>query len=354
MPTRRDCIAPALFLLICGVPTILDACATHEPAAAPPAPVAQSAPGAQSAPAVAENPFGELQQRIAHGLIERSPSASPSDLHARDAAGDALAHFADLQDALGDNILWGGFDPAQGYDPARCKLTAFNPFVWSKLYLSTFMFSEPVTVKADGPRTILEVGARFRSGLDAGDYPYPFWHSAKKWQAYLDTRAVVLVFEDNIIVAGYRKVEPDPGRAPANRKWDGHWQWEDAAGHPQPRVSLYTYLFSPKNPHVASLDKAYRALASRFRAQECLTCHSPDNTAQVSKLYMLNFPNQALTGRHELLSVLSKDSMPPLDDSTGRGAGLHDESTRASLYELARVFAAEGDAALAFEHTQGR
>jgi hypothetical protein len=291
-----------------------------------------------------------LPDRIARGLMEKSPAADPSDAHARDDAGERLARFTELQDAIGEQILWGGFDPSKSYDPAEFKLSAFNSFVWSKLYLSTFMFTGPYFVHEEGPRTVLEVGARFRDRLDPGDFPYPFWHSAKKWQDYIDTQAVVLVFEGDHLVAGYRKVEHAADQPPMDKPWDGRWHWDDASGEPQPRASLYTYLLSPENPHLHSLDKAYRDLEARFRAQDCLTCHSPDNTAKVSKLYMLNYPNQALAGRHVLLSVLAKDSMPPLDPDTGHAAGLHDEAARAELQRLAAVFEAEGDAALSYEH----
>jgi hypothetical protein len=295
-------------------------------------------------------PPSSLQDRIAKELAAASPMADPSDMHARDLAGDNLSRIADLQRAIGEQILWGGYDEKLGFDIPQYKITAFNGFVWAKLYLSTYMFPGPYEIQKEGARTILEVRAKFRDGLDPGDYPYPFWHSPKKWQGYLDTQAVIFLFEGDHLIAGFRKAIHDPAEPLAQKPWDGRWHWENAAGQAEPRVSLYTYLLSPQNPHGASLDQAYRELEGRFRAHECLTCHSPDNVARSAKLFMLNYPNQALAGRHELMTVLAKDAMPPLDADTGRSAGLHDEDARQELLRLARKFEAEGDAALEYEH----
>lgn len=332
---------------------------TQAPAQAPksesPAPQAKSesaAPAAVVAPeAKAKNP---LHERLARGLAEASPMTDGKDPKARDLAGEKLGAFADLQKAIGQQILWGGFDPKLGYDPANHKLTAFDSVVWSKVYLSTFMFTGEHRVKQEGPRTILEVDAKFRDALDAGDYPYPFWHSAKKWQAYLDTQALALVFEGDRLVACYRKLYDDPSRPKVTREWDGRWQWTDEKGVEQPRAALYSYLLSKGNPHVGTLDKAYRELEEKFRAQDCLSCHSPDNTAKASQLFLLNYPNQALSGRHELLTVFSKDTMPPTDQKKGTKAGLHDDATRGELFRLAKAFQAAGDAALEYEYTHAK
>jgi hypothetical protein len=301
----------------------------------------------------AHAPADSLQDRIAHGLLQASPPSDPSDLIARDTAADRLAHFVDLQNAIGEQILWGGYEDRLGYDPSVYKLTAFNAFVWAKLYLSTFMFSGPYEVRQEGKRTVLEISVKFRGGLDAGDYPYPFWHSAKKWQAYLDARALLLVFEGDQLVAALRKSVRDPALPLAEKAWDKRWHWEDAQGHPEPRVALYQYLLSPGNPNTARLETSYRKLEQRFRAHECLSCHSPDNPARPSKLFMLNYPNQALSGRHELLKVLNDDTMPPLDPNGDRKPGLHDDGARTELLRLAEDFATAGDAALSYERAHG-
>lgn len=301
-----------------------------------------------------KEPQASLPECIAEGLIARSPVGDPADAKARDIAGEKLAQFELLQNSIDDYILWGGFVPAQGYDPTKSKLTAFNGFVWAKLYLSTFMFTGPYTVSQDGPRTVLEVPVKFRADLDSGDYPYPFWHSAKKWQGYLDAKSVAFVFEKDRLIASFRKPVRDPQQPLAQRPWDGRWSWDDNDAHAQPHVALYSYLLSKDNPHTQTLEKAYRELEQGFRKQECLACHSPDNTALAAKLFMLNYPNQALAGRHELITVLDKNTMPPLDEKTGRVAGMHDDKARADLRSLAKAFEREGDAALEYERGRAR
>lgn len=315
-------------------------CTTHPP-------IEPVSPAPSQAAIVA--PYSSVQERIALAIAEASPPADPADRHARDAAGDRLARCKELIDAAGESLVWGGFNEKQGYDPAASKLTIFNSRVWAKLYLSTFMFPGPHEVRQEGQYTVLEMEAKFRDGLDAGDYPYPFWHSAKKWQGYLDVRRIAFVFDGDLLIAAYRQPVHDPAQPMANRSWDGKWQWTGPSGESEPRASLYKYLLSPENPHTAQLETAYRNLEERCRAQACMSCHAPDNTAQSAKLYMLNYPNQALVARHELVKVLKEDKMPPLDITTGKPAGLHDDAVRTELLRLAEVFEKEADAALKFE-----
>src|SRR5690606_31477737 len=113
-------------------------------------------------------------------------------------------------------------------------------------------------------------------------------------------------------------------------------------GASEPRVALFTYLFSPDNPLVPKLDQDFRALEEKFRDTTCLDCHSPDNSYEMPRLTLLTYPNQALGDRHYLVSVLEDDAMPPL-------IGMKDDALRHELLDLAREFAQTGDEALAFE-----
>jgi hypothetical protein len=288
-----------------------------------------------------------LQDRIARGLLQASPPADPADPRARDAAGERLATLGELLGATGERILWGGFDPKKGYNPQAYRLTEFSPLVWAKLYLSTFTFAGAYEVRREGSFTVLELDARFRDGLDSGDYPYPFWHSEKKWQAYASTSALILVFDQDHLVAAYRKASPDASPRPG-RKWDGRWRWTDAHGE-QPRVALFTYLLSPDNPSLAKLDRAYRDLEEGFRHNNCAGCHAPDDLAHANPLVLLNFPNQALVARHSLVETLRRNKMPPQNHDTGALSGIVDEAVRRQLVTLAEQFEREADAALAFE-----
>lgn len=300
---------------------------------------------------------------IARELIAASPVADDSDAAARDAAAARLGECKALLGATGDLVLWGGFHPAQGYDPEayvldqfdpltpRYQLTELNPLVWTRLYLSTYMFPGPYEVRREGGVTVLDVEARFRKGMDAGEYPYPFWHSPNKWTAYVNTERVYFIFKHGRLIGGMRKSPPDASVPLAKKRWDGRWHWTDASGEPQPRVALYSYIFSKDNPYVAGLDASYRALESDLRAHVCTDCHAPNNMGHMNDLLLLNFPNQALAARDSILEVIDENRMPPGSKLAGEHAGIADPADRARLRELAKAFVDQADAAFEFEKT---
>lgn len=293
-----------------------------------------------------------LPKRVATELVKASPLADPADAKARDRASEALARCQSFRMHVGERILWGGCDPEKGFDPKTYSLTKFDPVVWLKLYASTIMFTGESDVRQEGPLTILELKARFRSGLDPGDYPYPFWHTPKKWQAYLDLTSLALVFREDTIVAAYR-IAPNKasgvGVAADMPSWDGKWRWTDAKGEEQPRVALFSYVFSPDNPHREAVDQSYRRLEAKFRSQNCTACHAPDNKGKAKSLLLLNYPNQSLAARHSLVEVLKKNEMPPEDTTAKHAAGIADEAVRGELVGLAEAFVKQADAAIAFE-----
>lgn len=290
-----------------------------------------------------------LQERIAGQLAKASPLADPGDAKARDLAAIRLVECRDFLTAVGDRLLWGGCEPVKGYDPKTYSLTEFDPPVWLKLYASTMMFTGEYEVKPSGPFSVLELKAKFRSRLDPGDYPYPFWHSPKKWQAYLDLASLCVVFREDKIVAVYRVANSDPSKPPADRPWDGKWQWQDASGNQQPRVALFTYMFGADNPHRAGVDESYRQLEKQFRTHDCTACHAPDNAGKAKAVLLLNYPNQSLLARRTLLRTLESNDMPPEDTTRNKSAGIADHAQRAELIQLAKNFVKEADAAVAFE-----
>ncbi len=296
----------------------------------------------------AVSPTPSLEERIAGEILRASPPAGPADASARDKAAEQLSHIQELLDAAGERILWGPFSPERGYEPKTNPLTEFIPFVWAKIYLSTFTFSPPYALRREGRFTVVEIPARFRDGLESGDYPYPFWHSAKKWESYAGTRALLFVFEHDTLVAAYRRSALDSEHV-APRDWDSRWRWTDAEGRERPRVALFTYLLSSNNPWLSRLDGAYRALEVEFRGHTCVSCHSPDNPGKANPLLLLGFPNQALVARHTLVETLRGNKMPPADPKAAHGAGLADEDVRQRLLALAQQFEQDADAALAFE-----
>lgn len=301
-----------------------------------------------------------LADRIAKQLVAASPVAAPDDIQARDAAADKLATLKDLINSAQGRILWGGFNPKQGYDPHNYRLTElsnddfyqlteFVPQVWAKLYLSTFMFPGPYQIRKEGKYTVLEIDTQFRADMPPGEYPYPFWHSPNKWTAYVKVEKLLLIFEPGKLVAAMRK-SPDPQSIKQIRKsWDTKWVWTDDKGEPQPRVALYSYLFSKDNPHVEGLEKTFRTLESTFRAQNCMTCHEPDNRGRINDLLLLNYPNQALIMRRSLVTVLESNQMPPGNAIAHEPTGVQDKKVLAELLDLARSFEKQADDAFAFE-----
>lgn len=293
-----------------------------------------------------------LPERIADELAAASPLTAPNDSAARDAAAVRLTGCREFRAAAGEKVIWGGFDPAKGYDPKAYLLTEFEPLVWLKVYASTLMFTGEREVRKEGPFTLLELKAKFRSQLDPGDYPYPFWHNAKKWQGYVNLASVVFVFQGDQIVAAYRIAKADPVTPVAERPFDGQWHWTDANGMAQPRVSLFSYLFAADNPHGAAVDETYRKFEAKFRAQNCQECHGPENKGKSKELYMMVYPNQSLIGRHRLVKILQENKMPPEDLEKHHPAGIEDRTTRSELIGLAQAFARQADAAMAFESSR--
>jgi len=278
---------------------------------------------------------------LAAQLISLCPLAAPNDASAHERCADGLTRFDAFRDLIADPILWGGQPAglALGQVPEQATLTNLNPRVWRRLYLSTLMFESPARVEDAGRYRALRVPARFRNGLDAGDYPYPFWHAEKKWTSYEQATSIVFLFEGRRLVSAVRSEQTDPSRPHSARTWDGTWTWSDGQ---EPHVTLFRSLFSPTNPFVSALDESYRTLAVGLREQTCTACHSPNNTAMAKPLDILNYPNQSLSGRHRIVTMLATNQMPP-------DVGIADAALRAALLERARAFAELGDRALAFE-----
>jgi hypothetical protein len=245
-----------------------------------------------------------------------------------------------LREHMAEPFLWGPQSAPESYAFEDGRTTRFNPLAWRKMYLSLEMFTGEYRVERDSGRTILKAKTRFRSGLDPGQYPYPFWHSTAKWDSYELARETLFVIEGDRVVGALRSAEQDPSRPRVARTFDGDWKaGADAEGHP---VVLYRRLFSPSNPYVAPLERAFRAFEAESRPYNCAGCHRPDNAAGQAQLEMLCYPNQALASRHTVVRAIEERRMPP-------PSGIADDEERRRLLQLARTFEATAEAALAFE-----
>jgi heme-binding protein len=299
---------------------------------------------------IASEDAPDLPEKIAAAIVEACPLADPKDSKARDACGDQLAQSEILKTRMREPFIWGGQKRAGDYDLEHFASNRFNPLAWRKMYLSLFMFDKDYRVERIGDQTIIHLAAHFRGQLDGGEYPYPFWHSDKKWDAYNYATEVILVYQEGKLRGAFRSAVTDKSRPKVAKKWDHKWHWfTPGANHEgdqaEPRVTLYSSLFASQNPHVKELDSAYRKLALGFNHFKCFECHTPANQAKMNMLEFFNFPNQALTGRNQIITVLEENSMPPID-------GIENPRDRQTLLELARDFKRIADEALKFENEQ--
>ena len=279
---------------------------------------------------------GSAADGVAQEIVKSCPAGKPDDLGERDECGKKLAESTILRDALVNPFLWGGQLADGEYDISKSKTTRLNSLVYRRMYLSTFMFSGTYTVQTHNGKTVIHLPATFRYALDVGEYPYPFWHRQTKWESYEKTTEVLLFVEGQSVIGGLRSAVEDPNRPVKDHQWDKKWTWVDSGGKPQPRVSLYAYLFPTLD--VSEVDEAYRNLESRLRPYRCLSCHSPDNISNQNPLELFNYPNQAISARHRLVNALETTQMPP-------GEEIPEEELQ-EIIALARKFEAAGDKVL--------
>ncbi len=301
----------------------------------------------------------QLADKLGAELSTACPLSDPGDERARSDCAQKLTELGLLRDQMSDPFLWGQQEDG-GTPQLGDSVTRFAPLVYRRLYLSTYMFPKEFTVDEAGGRTFLHVAAKFRSKLDMGSYPYPFWHRAGKWLAYQKARELIFVIEKGRVLGAVRSFAGTEGRftTPAElpdvvHEWGGQWQWT-LGGEEYPKAVLYSWLLSKDNPHREGLEEAFRDLEFEMRQTSCFMCHSPDNASLMKQLELFSYPNQALTGRHRIVSSLENNTMPFADSIRGIAAGYHgdDEPKRQKLLDLAKKFAALGDDAMRFEGEQ--
>jgi hypothetical protein len=194
----------------------------------------------------------------------------------------------------------------------------------------------------------MHIPVTFRGAMSTGAYPYPFWHSEKKWNAYNYATTIHFVIQNGTVIGALRGTDQDTTRPKVAHSWDGLWQWKQN-GVQMPYVSMYDYLLTKGNPHANDLSDAYRALELRMRQNACQACHAPDDQGKSDQLEFFVYPNQALAGRHDLVAQLEQNAMPPEDNTLKLPAGIRDPAERDALLKLARDFERAGDQALAWE-----
>jgi hypothetical protein len=291
-------------------------------------------------------------------LVAICPVAEPADQVAFDGCRRALFHDSLLHRRLSTILLWGRPNPKPGELLKDTTLTQLAPEVWAGLYAPMFMFDGTWTVEYhEGERLYRSrLGARFRNALAPGQYPYPFWHSAKKWDDYQNADTVVFWInpDSGSIVVGQFTNE---GRQNARLKnppvvrppFDGRWMWTDPDGTVQPQPALFQGLFANDNPYLTELEPLYRDLANAMRKGHCNDCHVPDNPNRMNRLVLLQTPAHAASEIKRLMNAIRRNDMP-VDDSL---LPLDLEAdTRAALLQYGAAFEAVVDAAREWEQTR--
>jgi hypothetical protein len=312
--------------------------------------------GAQAVP-----PAEDLQrvERLVATLAQEAaklcPLADPGDQQALDRCRSALFKDSYFKRSLARIVLWGRPSP---YPDGRLKettLTQFGPAVLSGLYLPLFMFNGRygVDYNTTEARYRARLEAVFRNDLMPGQYPYPFWHDAKKWSDYERANGITLwidPYTSKIVVAQFSRQEgADPRLETAARippAFDGNWMWLDDNGEPQPKPALFVGLFGPDNPYLDKLETTYKDLALAMRDGTCNNCHVPNNPEHLHRLVLLQTPAHAAAEITRVMAAVRTGRMP-LDEI--RLEKELDPATKASLLKFGAAFEATVNAAYAWE-----
>ena len=261
-------------------------------------------------------------QTLAAGMAERLFTLCPPA-----AKDDVLAHdkcTAGLRDAsfipfAPEGLLFGGDQP--GLRISKKQLTHFKPAIFQLMYMSLFTFTGHWSTETDDRDHVgvIHIEAYFRNALPPGEFPYPFWHSADKWNAYETANELnfYLNHKGQVFVITRSAGGSDANRGPFAHvtppAFDGHWQWTDASGQLQPHVSLFSNRYSAANPFLQPLDRAYRTFATEARKGTCLDCHAPTNEANMEHLVLLQTPMHASGEIDRVLKEVKNGEMPQDD-----------------------------------------
>ena len=266
-----------------------------------------------------------LAAKLLGELSSKCPVRPVSDQAAYTTCRDALFSGASaLRGSLKRFILWGR--PLGGDINAPLKdlrATQFGNDVFTGTYAPMWMWDGKYEVEYVVRDKFYRItaGAGFRNELDYGQYPYPFWHDARKWTDYEDANTMAIWIDPKVMKISqftfYKRTDM-PAIAQSTRRhmpaFDGKWMWVDDKGQQQPAPTLFVGLYSEKNPHLARLDTSYRKMALTMRDAECDSCHVPSNPDKAKRLVLLQTPLHAASEIERVVKDVRQDRMP-LDDS---------------------------------------
>ena len=294
---------------------------------------------------------------IAAHLSKLCPKADAASQTAFDTCRKGLFTSAQIQSALSPFTLWGR-QRDQNTLLKDTQLTQLAPEALTGLYMPLFMFDGSYSVsysEANG-LYLAKLGVGFRNRLQPGQFPYPFWHDANKWNTYENAKTMLFWIDPKSGKAravqftqlgeGAPALPVQPATPPA---FEGKWLWTDAGGKTQPAVTLFDGLFDDANPYKEGLEKSYRALALSLRESQCLQCHVPNNPQRAPRLVLLQSPAHAAAEIKRLMKQVQTDRMPV--DEFGLEDSL-DPHVKALLLERGNVFEQFVDKAHAWERQQ--
>lgn len=292
-------------------------------------------------PVNAEQPNTRLEV-LAEALAKSMAAACPVVAYDDEAAFQACTRaLRKMALPFEPAIAWGGDQPHKQIKKKR--LTHFNSQVFKAMYLPLYSFTGRWSLGEDerSHAPIIRLEAYFRNILPPGDYPYPFWHSADKWQAYEASNEIDLYFDSKglafIVTRDAAGSEEHRGAYAhaSTSAFTGAWQWRDANGNLQPHASLFSAWYSQDNPCLPALDRRYKAFAMRIRDESCLECHTPANKAESERLVLLQTPMHAAGEIDNVIKAVRSEEMP--EDDIGLRKAIPPER-RAAVLRAAVAF----------------
>jgi len=315
--------------------------------------------GSWAVPSIAQTALSVRADALVRQLTMACPLARHDDMAAFKACEVALRKTDAIPFAA--SVLWGGDQPGMLF--RKKTLTHFNSGIFQTLYLPLMMFTGKWSIGHDGQDNVdfIRVEAYFRNALPPGQYPYPFWHSAEKWNAYETMNRVTFHFDvQGMIFMATRGTDASdttqgaPGQEAFGHvippAFDGKWQWTDPFGQRQPRAALFSSLFSLRNPIMDRLDQAYREFATQIREGACLGCHTPANPAGMRRLVLLQTPIHAAGEIDNVIRAVREGAMPLDDIGLRKDIGT---AKRESILRSAEAFRDELDKARDWESLHG-
>jgi hypothetical protein len=316
------------------------------------------APMAQAADTPIPANIEQTVEKFTAELKQLCPIADPGSQSAFDRCRQAMFDGSLVKQTMAEPVVMWGRQKDAALPLKETPLTQFAPDILAGLYMPLFMFDGKYKISYnEREKMVLAVlGVGFRNRLQPGQFPYPFWHDANKWDMYENARTLLLWIDPStskIKFAQFTKAgDPVEGHTVDKTTppvFNGQWLWTDEQGKTQPAVTLFDGLYRADNPYKPQLDRSYRDFATSLRESQCLSCHVPNNPDKMKRLVLLQSPAHASAEIHRVLKSVREKKMP-LDDQ-----GIEkflDPAMEKTLLEKGGAFEKFVDAAVEWERAQ--